>query len=635
MNTPEQLSVKLKFRIMLICFAAYAVLTGLSFVYLASTNNKIDASYQAENKMKNELAEVRNLQYELFGLYSSTRNKEKEDTLMSEINKLCARIDKGIETLSQVEPVLNRRTIQSISILREEFTNYQSKIEEIAKIKEDINALTEDAGRLNSDRNTVRKTLFQFTLAGMSKMFDEACKSEKAFLENSSIEHYEKFNKQIDGINNILKSTNTSNILIKYQMAKMMDQLSEYRMTFNLVFSKQLLLGLADNDGYKGEAMAQIKTMQNDIDELIIESDIVRAAKKKNTIMIIAIVQISVIILGLSFFLILFSSVNHPIEKMNGYLEKMLKGELSPPDTNEKSNSEMDTMAKKIAAFINNLKQKQLFAEEIGNGKTDKEIELLSDNDELGISLINMKKNLEEQYESYKKRREADEIQDKINIGLAEFGDILRKNNNNIDTLCDETTRNLIHYMDANYASMYIYVDENPDDIHLEMKATYAADNKKFIQKKISLYEGIVGTCAVEKNIQIVDDIPADYIKIGSGFGFTKPGHLIVVPLMLKNEIYGIIELCRTDKFENYKIKFIEKLAEDIAITISYVKENTKNLFKLHEEGKRLDDFSHRIQQLEKEIKKQNSEIQNYKKEIDKLKRENEKLTDQQILNNQ
>ena len=635
MNTPEQLSVKLKFRIMLICFAAYAVLTGLSFVYLASTNSKINASFQAENKMKNELAEVRNLQYELFGLYSSTRNKEKEDTLMSEINKLCTRIGKGIETLSEVEPVLNRRTIESISILREEFNNYQSKIEEIAKIKEDINALTEDAGRLNSDRNTVRKTLFQFTLAGMSKMFDEACKSEKAFLENSSIEHYEKFNKQIDGINNILKSTNTSNILIKYQMAKMMDQLSEYRMTFNLVFSKQLLLGLADNDGYKGEAMAQIKTMQNDIDELILESDIVRAAKKKNTIMIIAIAQISVIVLGLTFFLILFSSVNHPIEKMNGYLEKMLKGELTPPDTNEHSNSEMNTMAKKIAAFINNLKQKQLFAEEIGNGKTDKEIELLSDNDELGISLINMKRNLEKQYESYKKRREADEIQDKINIGLAEFGDILRKNNNNIDTLCDETTRNLIHYMDANYASMYIYVDENPDDIQLEMKATYAADNKKFIQKKISLYEGIVGTCAVEKNIQIVDDIPADYIKIGSGFGFTKPGHLIVVPLMLKNEIYGIIELCRTDKFEDYKIKFIEKLAEDIAITISYVKENTKNLFKLHEEGKRLDDFSRRIQQLDKEIKKQNSEIQNYKKEIDRLKRENEKLSDQQILNNQ
>ena len=633
MNTPEQLSVKLKFRIMLICFAAYAVLTGLSFVYLSSTNNKIDASYQAETKIKNELAEVRNHQYELFGLYSSTRNKEKEDTLITEINKLCTKIDQGISTLTEVEPELNRRTVQSISILREEFDNYQGKIQEIAQIKEDINALTEDAGRLTTDRNTVRKTLFQFTLAGMSKMFDEACKSEKAFLENGGIEHYEKFNKQIDGINNILKSTNTSNILIKYQMAKMMDQLSEYRMTFNLVFSKQLLLGLADNDGYKGEAMAQIKTMQNDIDELIIESDIIRAEMKKNTTTIIATVQISVIVIGLTFFLILFSSVNHPIEKMNGYLEKMLKGELTPPDTNENSNSEMNSMAKKIAIFINNLKQKQLFAEEIGNGKTDRHIELLSDNDELGISLINMKKNLEEQYESYKKRREADEVQDKINLGLAEFGDILRNNNKNIDTLCEETTRNLIHYMDANYAAMYFYVDENPDDIHLEMKATYAADNKKFIQKRISLYEGIVGTCAVEKNIQIIDDIPADYIKIGSGFGFTKPGHLIVVPLMIKDQIYGIIELCRTDKFEDYRITFIEKLAEDIASTISYVKENTKNLFKLHEEGKRVEDFAQRIQKLEKDRAKQNSEIQNYKKEIERLKRENEKLTDQQVIN--
>ena len=46
MNTPEKLSVKLKFRIMLICFAAYAVLTGLSFIYLTKNYNKIDASYK-------------------------------------------------------------------------------------------------------------------------------------------------------------------------------------------------------------------------------------------------------------------------------------------------------------------------------------------------------------------------------------------------------------------------------------------------------------------------------------------------------------------------------------------------------------------------------------------------------------
>lgn len=615
---------------MLICFAVYAILTGLSFMYLTNNYKKIDDSYKAEIKMKNDLAEIRNLQYELFGLYSSARNKEKEDTLTSEINKLCLRVDKGIALLTEVEPILNRKTVQSISILREEFDNYQNKIKEIAKTKSEIYELTDDAGRLTTDRNTLRKTLFQFTLAGMSKMFDEACKSEKAFLDNCTIEQYEKFNKQIDGINNILKSTNTSNILIKYQMSKMMDQLAEYRMTFNLVFSKQLLLGLADNDGYKGEAMAQIKTMQNDIEELMIDSDVLRTEKLNSTNTIIAATQISVIVLGLTFFLILFSSVNHPIEKMNAYLQKLLRGELEPPEISEHSSSEMNQMAKQLSLFVTNLKQKQLFTEEVGSG-SDTKFDMLSENDELGISLITMKQKLEQQYENYRKRREADELQDKINIGLAEFGDILRKNNNNIDTLCDETTRNLIHYMDANYGAMYIYRDDNPDDIYLEMKATYAADNKKFVQKRINLYEGIVGTCAVEKTMQIIDDIPNNYIKIGSGFGFTKPGHLIVVPLMLKDEIYGIIELCRTDKFEDYRIKFIEHLAEDIASTISYVKENARNLFKLKEEGKRLDDYSNRIEQYEKDIADKDRQLQQYAAEISRLKRENEKLADNKI----
>ncbi|MCQ2974301.1 MAG: GAF domain-containing protein [Bacteroidales bacterium] len=626
MNTPEQLSVKLKFRIMLICFAAYAVLTGLSFYYLISKYNEIDNSYKAEIKMKNDLSEIRNLQYELFNLYSSKRDKEKEDTLTTSINKICINIEKGIQELKNSELDFNRKTSQSIVILSQEFDNYKQKITDITKTKGEINELTDDGGRLSTDRNIVRKTLLQFTIAGISKMFEEACRIERSFLENCNIQDYNKFNKQIDAINAILKSTNTSNILIKYQMSKMMDQITEYKVTFNLVFYKQLQLGIETNDGYKGEATAQIKTMQNDIEELMMDSNTIRNEKRNSTIRNIAIIQISVIVLGLTFFLILFSSVNKPIERISNYLKKILRGELNIPQINSKSKNEMDLMGLQLIKFVQNLKEKQLFAEDVGNGNPDKGFELLSEDDELGNSLINMKKNLETQYEKQRKRREADEIQDKINIGLAEFGDILRKNNNNLDKLCDETTRNLIHYMQANYGAMYIYNDDNPDDIFMEMKSTYAADNKKFIQKRINLYEGIVGTCAVEKTMQIIDDIPNNYVKIGSGFGFTNPGHLLVVPLLLKGEIYGIIELCRTDKFEEYRIKFIEHLAEDIASTISYVKENAKNLFKLQEEGKRLDDYTKRIANYEIEIKQKDNEIKNYEKEIEHLKRENQKL---------
>jgi transcriptional regulator with GAF, ATPase, and Fis domain len=180
--------------------------------------------------------------------------------------------------------------------------------------------------------------------------------------------------------------------------------------------------------------------------------------------------------------------------------------------------------------------------------------------------------------------------------------------------------------MEADYGAIYIYVDDEPDDIHLEMKATYAADRKKFIVKKVSLYEGIVGTCAVEKTMQIIDDIPKDYIKIGSGFGNTKPSSLIVTPLLLNDEIYGVIELCRTEKFEDYRIKFLERLAEDIASTISYVKENTKNLFKLQEKGKRLEDYTKRLHKAKNDLAQKDEEIQSCKAEIAKLTKENARL---------
>ena len=313
---------------------------------------------------------------------------------------------------------------------------------------------------------------------------------------------------------------------------------------------------------------------------------------------------------------------------MNDYLSRLLKGELVQAEVSPDSNNEMDLMCLQLSEFIGNLKQKQQFTEDIGNNKQTDGFTLLSSNDELGNALVNMKKNLDEQTERQLARRREDEIQDKINIGLADFGNILRKNNNNIDNLCNETIRALIHYMEADYGAIYIYVDEEPDDIHLEMKATYAADRKKFIVKKVALYEGIVGTCAVERTMQVIDDIPKDYIKIGSGFGNTKPSSLIVMPLLLNDDIYGVIEICRTDKFEEYRIKFLERLSEDIASTISYVKENTKNLFKLQEKGKRLEDYTKRLHKAKNEIAQKDEEISKYKAEIAKLSKENARLSE-------
>ena len=629
MKTPEKISIKVKFRIMLVCFAMYVVATGLSALYLIHTYDTLEEGFQRENKLKNDISELRNTQYELFILYAGKKDKEKEDALKETIDAVCRSIDGGIAYLS-AHPLDDSREIkQSITILQDEFSLYKQKNSDIQAIESEISELTQDGGRLATSRNTVKNTILQTAVVGVYNKFAEAVKYEEHFLEKSNVEDYTKFNKQIDGVNTILKNVGNASMVIKYQIFKLEDQFAEYRTTFNLLFSKQLLLGIDNYEGYKGEANVQVRTMLTNTEDMMLESSLLRQKIRKKAIWIVFGLQLAMLAIGVPFFLVLFWSINKPIQNMNDYLSRLLKGELVPADVSLDSSNEMDLMCMQLSEFIGNLKQKQQFTEDIGNNKHTDGFALLSSGDELGNALINMKKNLDEQTERQLARRREDEIQDKINIGLADFGNILRRNNNNIDSLCNETVRALIHYMEADYGAIYIYVDEEPDDIHLEMKATYAADRKKFIVKKVSLYEGIVGTCAVEKTMQIIDDIPKDYIKIGSGFGNTKPSSLIVAPLLLNDDIYGVIEICRTDKFEDYRIKFLERLSEDIASTISYVKENTKNLFKLQEKGKRLEDYTKRLHKAKNELAKKDEEIQSCKDEIAKLTKENARLNDE------
>jgi len=91
------------------------------------------------------------------------------------------------------------------------------------------------------------------------------------------------------------------------------------------------------------------------------------------------------------------------------------------------------------------------------------------------------------------------------------------------------------------------------------------------INKEISVGEGLVGTCAVDKSTFYFDKVDEDYIKIVSGFGHASPTSLIVSPILVEDEVYGVLELGATRKFNEHDIEFIEILAEDIAYTLSYL----------------------------------------------------------------
>jgi putative methionine-R-sulfoxide reductase with GAF domain len=85
--------------------------------------------------------------------------------------------------------------------------------------------------------------------------------------------------------------------------------------------------------------------------------------------------------------------------------------------------------------------------------------------------------------------------------------------------------------------------DSDPEDIHLELTAFYAYDRLKYAKQRIEIGENLVGQCFRENETVYMTDIPKGYVHISSGLGEADPTCLVIVPLKVNAETFGIVEL--------------------------------------------------------------------------------------------
>lgn len=234
----------------------------------------------------------------------------------------------------------------------------------------------------------------------------------------------------------------------------------------------------------------------------------------------------------------------------------------------------------KLEQLLENEEQKSKitleFIDKIVQGETNIEYQIKNDTDLLGKSLINLRDNIIDNRQLEDQRRKEDEQRNWVAEGIAKFSEILRQDNDNIEELSYNVVVNLVRYTDSNQGGFYILDDNNQSNKYFEQTACYAYDRKKFSDRTVEWGEGLIGTCAQEKQTIYMTDVPDSYLNITSGLGKANPKSLLLVPLMINEEVHGVLELASFIPFEKYKINFIEKVAESIASTISTVKINVR-----------------------------------------------------------
>lgn len=198
------------------------------------------------------------------------------------------------------------------------------------------------------------------------------------------------------------------------------------------------------------------------------------------------------------------------------------------------------------------------------------------------------------------------------NLGMVKFSELTSKNKDNLETLTKTIIAELVDYIEAQQGAIFLINDNNPGNEFLEIAAGYALNKERMNEKKIGLEEGLLGACFNEKQIIQVDDIPESYSKIESGLGSLSPKHLLLVPMRLDEIIMGVLEIGSFEKLEEYKVDFIEKVAESVTSVISIVKANAQSQIAM--ENARMQ--AEELKAAEEELRQNMEELQATQEEL-------------------
>ena len=163
------------------------------------------------------------------------------------------------------------------------------------------------------------------------------------------------------------------------------------------------------------------------------------------------------------------------------------------------------------------------------------------------------------------------------------------------------------------------------------MTACFAYSRRKMMEQRFEVNEGLVGRCFVEAEPIYLLEVPESYITITSGLGDTPPRCLLLVPLKVDGEVNGVIELASLEPIAEYKVKFVEKVAESIASTLKNVRIN-EHTAKLLEQTKIQ---AEEMAAAEEEMRQNLEELQSTQEEMARVQEEQKRAMDKVTTDNQ
>jgi signal transduction histidine kinase/HAMP domain-containing protein/ActR/RegA family two-component response regulator len=214
-----------------------------------------------------------------------------------------------------------------------------------------------------------------------------------------------------------------------------------------------------------------------------------------------------------------------------------------------------------------------------------------------------LKDNVNAMVQSLREKTKANEEQVWLQTSLARIAGLMQ-GHRDLATVADLIMNELVPLIGAQHGTFFL-ADSPEGELRLRLIAGFGLREGRDSPIQFRLGQSLIGQVAKRKKPLLVTDTPAEYVKISSGLGEARPGHLIVMPIMFEGQVLGVIEAASFNRFTQVHQDFLEQLMETIGVNVNALMANART-DALLEESRRL---AAELQSRQEELQHSNADL--------------------------
>ncbi|HEV8333930.1 MAG TPA: response regulator [Steroidobacteraceae bacterium] len=183
-----------------------------------------------------------------------------------------------------------------------------------------------------------------------------------------------------------------------------------------------------------------------------------------------------------------------------------------------------------------------------------------------------LKDNINEMIRNLKDTTQKNNEQDWLKTNIAFFNRLLQ-GQRNIRHVSNLILSQLVPLVNAHQALFYVTRQHEGENV-LELAASYAAPNRRRPPQRLRLGDGLIGQCAVDRRVMLLNDAPHEYLRISSGLGEARASTIIILPALFEGEVKAVLELASFERFSPIHTLFLDQLMESIGIVLNTLAAN-------------------------------------------------------------